>query len=168
MPNNKQTIAFLALPLIAFALLIVYSAIGTMGPHFSLPVEGYDPRNLLYGHYMNIRINASILNELHQCACIDGENNISYMSCEEAKTKSCVAVLNILKDKLLQSLTKPVQIYVDETTAPILEAAIRQDPKRLTADTTLSSDGAIVVHGLLLDGQPVKQMPSNPFDKLVK
>ncbi len=165
--SKQQTIAFLALPFIAFALMIASSAIDAMGPHFTLPVQGYDPRSLLYGNYMNLRVHQSVLDGLKDCGCIDSASTITYMGCKEVESKNCVAVLNGMNANLLKSLHAPIQLYIDEVTAPTIEAAVRNDPKRLRLDATMK-DGSIVVHGLLLDGQPVKMMPSNPFDKLVK
>lgn len=166
MPSHKQTIAFLALPFAAFALLIGMNVLDAMGPHFTLPVQGYDPRSLLYGNYMNLRVHQSVIDGLKDCACIDSGSTITYMGCKEVP-KTCVAVLNSSNTTLIKSLTAPIQLYIDEVTAPMIEAAMRSDPKRLRLDATMK-DGAIVVHGLLLDGQPVKLMPSNPFDKLMK
>lgn len=162
--GHKLTITFLALPFVAFIVMIGYSMVGNMGAHFTLPVQGYDPRSLLYGHYINISINSTVLQQIAgKCGCLKS-SGIEYKSCEEARNEQCEALLDSKNTTTMRSLSMPTKLYVDETTAPTIEKAVREKPYSLMAVVTLNND-AVVIHGLLLDGKPVKAMPSaNPFE----
>lgn len=172
--HNKQLLAFLALPFIAFAAMIGQGVIEGSAPRFTLPVQGFDPRDILYGHYMNLRIHGDILtNTKGQCACIGPsastekagyQNSISYVSCAEAKQRTCIAVIDGNNPKHIKALTDPARIYIEESLGGELDTVLRKEPQRLEIEASLSGD-VFKFHGLYLDGKPIKAIyASDPFD----
>ena len=163
--HDTRLLLFLILPFFAFIFMIAQGVYEASGSRFSLPVQGYDPRDLLYGRYVNVRVHADLLNNIKgQCGCIRPSasvekigyrNAISYLSCFEANQSGCIAIIDGSNPKHIKGLSEPVRMYVEESVAVSLDTILRQEPQRLEIDASLNAEG-FKFHGLHLDGKPVK------------
>jgi GDYXXLXY protein len=165
--HDKRLLFFLILPFFAFIFMIGQGIYQASGTRFALPIQGYDPRDLLYGRYVNVRVHADLLNNIKgQCGCIRPSasvekvgyrNAISYLSCVEAKQSGCIAIIDGSNPRHIKGLSEPVRMYVEETVAINLDTILRQQPQRLEIEATLNTDG-FQFHGLYLDGKPIKTL----------
>ncbi len=59
--SNKGLLISLIIPIVALALLVVYKKhVLSIGKEVILPITGYDPRDLLSGHYLIYTINYGV------------------------------------------------------------------------------------------------------------
>ena len=175
MSKHKLLLVFLALPFFAFAFMVGQGLVAASAPRFALPVQGFDPRDLLYGRYVNLRIHDAILVNTKQigCSCIlpsssvekvGYQNAISYLSCDVAKQNKCIAIIDGRNEKHMKALSAPVRIYIEESMGPELDTILRKEPQRLELQTSLAGN-EFKFHGLLLDGKPVKSIYApDPFN----
>jgi GDYXXLXY protein len=174
MQSNSRLLLFLALPFFAFAFMIAQGVLSGMAPRFALPVQGYDPRDMLYGRYVNLQVHRDLITNMgNECACIKPsaskekvgyQNAVLYMACTEAAKDTCIAVLDSHNEKHTRALANPVRIYIEETLGADLENILRTQPQRIEVEASLNHDRP-VFHQLLLDGKPIKsKIAPDPFD----
>jgi GDYXXLXY protein len=158
------------LPLVGIALLIARGELMLRaGKSFRIGMTGYDPRDLLSGHYLQYAYDLdwqgeSSCGELGTngqplgldaacCVCLTsrGEDEppaARQVVCEAAR--SCDGWLHSA------SLTPPRRYFVPEERASALEAALRQSQASL--DVSASPDGEPALGELYLDGRPWREV----------
>jgi hypothetical protein len=164
MQDRKNLILFvvLAIPFVAFALLIASNAVTAVKPGFTLPIAGYDPRSLIYGHYMRLRLKLTEdsldkpIEFKGNCFCLEDVSDtveaikVKVLACDDsASLQQCAASFAASKE-----FKEPYQLYVTEDKAKDYENILRKNPKRLRADAVVSGN-RLVIRGLVLDGQRV-------------
>lgn len=83
MMKNKKLLAALLFPIICLALLTVYKGVKVMsGRELVIPITGFDPRDLLSGHYLIYRLDLDLgsacsesVNYGDTLVCIDKKND---------------------------------------------------------------------------------------------
>ena len=73
----------LLLPIVAFAALVVRAELWrASGPVFHVAIAGYDPRNLLQGHYLRYRLQwrRTVLTTAPHAACVCIDIRCAYQS----------------------------------------------------------------------------------------
>ena len=159
--KNTRLIISLAIPILAILLSIGKSEYQVRsGEEWKFEIGGYDPRDLLKGHYLTYRIlfdrdekekkscdkNDGILD---CCLCLQRETSkVKTMRCETA-AKLCDGMIN---EKFLPRLRK---FYIPENRGKSLENLVRSRKAEILLSIHPSGDPN--VKELLIDGEPWKQ-----------
>ncbi len=148
----------LAIPFLALAAMIVLNH-GRVNnyPEYRFVIEGYDPVDLLRGHYMTFRYK-DIKTENYSargksCACLSGPPEkpvIAVQSCRMAK--SCAAHLKLEYDQPPQELR---QYYIPEAEALRLESTLRQDQAVFEVGVAVRPGGSGQIRMMYVDGKPL-------------
>lgn len=143
----------LALPLLGTAGLIVRGEIAVRGREWEFKIRGYDPRDLLRGHYLTYRIDWAVEEPEVECAqcclCLEraeGRQSVTRRQCSDAG--GCEARLT---EDELPALER---YYIPEERAAGLESAVRAE----RASVVLSSvGGRLALKDLRVDGKPWRE-----------
>ncbi|BFM13079.1 GDYXXLXY domain-containing protein [Simiduia litorea] len=153
MMNHKNLlIAALLFPIVGLAFLAGTKAyVSSLGKEFTLPVIGFDPRDLLSGHYIVYQIAFDIddlcaeYNEPQAICLVDSGDHYASNSatdCEYPLTGFCQGG---------RFQTGLERFYIPQSEALRLDAAVRKGEGSIVLSVTPS--GANVVKALLIDGQ---------------
>ena len=159
--KNTRLIISLAIPILAILLSIgKYEYQVRSGEEWKFEIGGYDPRDLLKGHYLTYRIlfdrdekekNSCDKNDeiLDCCLCLQRETSkVKTMWCETA-AKRCDGMIN---EKFLPRLRK---FYIPENRGKSLENLVRSRKAEILL--SINRRGYPNVKELLIDGEPWKQ-----------
>ncbi len=159
--KNTRLIISLAIPILAISLSIGKSEYQIRsGEEWKFEIGGYDPRDLLKGHYLTYRIlfdrdekekNSCDKNDeiLDCCLCLQRETSkVKTMWCETA-AKRCDGMIN---EKFLPRLRK---FYIPENRGKSLENLVRSGKAEILL--SINRRGYPNVKELLIDGEPWKQ-----------
>lgn len=171
MTPRKLLIIVLVFPwLVLGALLVTKFIERASGQVWLLPVEGYDPRNLIYGHYARVRINwpnVQIRPDLDatqkHCLCLEAENPkaqlltpkaATFQACESI-TPTCTGIVRMTSD----DLTRGYEIFLSEKDGPVVDDLLRQDAYRgrITVKSFVSPEGVVTFDDLHIDSIPLHQ-----------
>ena len=115
---------------------------------YRLPISGYDPRDLLYGHYISFVFDTTSLDALEQkptVLCMDGYIDGSALP-SASGADDCSRTVQ------LSSLSGPRKLFIPESDASDLEAALQRTDVASTVETRVHQDGLITLGELYLDG----------------
>lgn len=165
LPNRGLQVA-VALPLLGLVVMIARAEVALRsGPSFRVHIAGYDPRDLLSGHYLQYHFafdwqGESTCGVLEAgtpvgldgscCVCltseVDGEQltPARQVSCDE--TAMCDGWL------AAASITPPLRYFVPERHAEAIEDALRG--RRASLGVTCGPNGQPAIGELFLDGRP--------------
>jgi len=139
----------LLLPIVAFAGLVVRAELlRAAGPVFHVAVAGYDPRDLLQGHYLRYRLQwpaDGACDGAMCCLCLQTSGVHTKVACGVAD-KTCDAQLS------RQMVEQGREFFIQEDAGPALEQAIRRGQGAIALNVT--PNGQVRVHDLLIDGVP--------------
>lgn len=146
--------AALLLPIVVVVAMVAQAEVRVRrGREVVLPITGYDPRDLLLGHYITFRYdwNPGRGCDAPPCVyCLQGEpvpgQPVTVQSLSEGDEADCW--MRIRDD----SESLPTRYYVPEDKATALEGAIRE--KKASVRLSVSRDGKAVARELLIDGRP--------------
>ncbi|MFM7141201.1 MAG: GDYXXLXY domain-containing protein [Alphaproteobacteria bacterium] len=159
MTSRARVILAVALPIAAILLGIVSAERrAERAPHLVFEIEGYDPRDLLRGHYLQFRLRVPLPapgecegGDPDCCLCVSagevGETaRVERVSC--ASEPACDALL------AADRAAMPLRFYVPEDRASELERRLGEAAGHggARADVAIGPDGGIQVRGLWLDG----------------
>lgn len=139
----------LLLPIIAFAALVARAELlRAAGPVFHVAIAGYDPRDLLQGHYLRYRLQWPIDGACDGstcCLCLQTSGVHTKVECGVAGA-ACKAQLSH------QMVEQGRQFFIQEDAGPALEQAIRRGQGAIALNVT--PNGQVRVHDLFIDGVP--------------
>jgi hypothetical protein len=177
-------IAALALPVLALAAMVGEQERQLAGATIiSVPIRGYDPRDLLAGHYLNAQFDwdwdrgpeaQSAYESVKGGACV-----------QPAKPKPRLRFLAGWKpgDRVdadcklviagrgwpgtparfipasLDTGSGGIRFYVPEERAHELEGLVQEKPDALTADLAVRADGSVAIGTLRIDGKALGERP---------
>lgn len=152
---------------LAVALLVPFLALGAMvaraevttrrGHPWLIAITGYDPRDLVRGHYLRYRLDWRGGAPVEECTaapccyCFRASPGAPPVEPDVSKV-SCSAVSaceSWFPDERLEALQK---FFIPEDRASALESDLRSRKAQLLV--RVSSDGDAVITDLLLDGRP--------------
>ena len=184
-PATALVIATLALPVLALAALVGEQEIKLASARIiTVPLRGYDPRDLLRGHYINAQLDWDWDREpmgkpytpQPGGACIVAETpkpKVRFLpdwkpgDPADADCRLMIVGHGVSKQaaqpsvpaRFTPSNLSPgfggVQIFVPEERANELDRVVRQRPGALTVDLAVRADGSAAIRTLRLDGQPI-------------
>lgn len=173
--NRRLAVAVvgtLALPIMALAVLIGEQELRFgKAQQVNVPVRGYDPRDLLRGHYITGQLDWDWEAPPEKT----GTGGLCILPDAAARPKvrflenwrpgdrplGCRLVVAgrvappAFVPTTLDSGTSSMRLYVSETRAPELEELIREHPGALTVDLAVRADGSAAIMALRVDGQVV-------------
>ena len=136
----------LLLPIVAFAGLTARAELlRASGPVFRVAIAGYDPRDLLQGHYLRYRIQwpaDGACDGEACCLCLRTSGDHTKVACKAA-SQTCDAQLS------RQMVEQGREFFIQEDAGPALEQAIRRGAG--TMDFNVTPNGQIRVHELFID-----------------
>lgn len=130
---------FLAIPFMAMMLMIGMNMRNLGHTEYRLVIEGYDPRDLLKGHYLIFRYkwpeDARFPENKHPpyaCACFSGETSapdVSFNLCPDRKamaSEACPAFIKVARNGAsFQPYEAMRRYYIPEEHAPMIENMLR-------------------------------------------
>lgn len=156
---DRRLLIALALPIVALIAMIVRAEITSRhGRPWRIGVVGYDPRDLVRGHYLRYRLSfrwdepGERCTAATCCYCLRGEPDseplVTKVACSE--TAGCDSSF---PDTQMDHLEK---FFIPEDRGTALEHELRtRDAKLLVR---VARDGNVVIQDLLLDGRPWREV----------
>jgi uncharacterized membrane-anchored protein len=139
----------LLLPIVAFAGLVGRAELWrASGLVFHVAIAGYDPRDLLQGHYLRYRLQwpaDGACDGATCCLCLQTSGVHTKVECSVAD-KTCDAQLS------RQMVDQGREFFIQEDAGPALEQAIRRGQGAMALNVT--PNGQVRVHELFIDGVP--------------
>jgi uncharacterized membrane-anchored protein len=139
----------LLLPIVAFLGLVGRAELlRASGPVFHVAIAGYDPRDLLQGHYLRYRLQwpaDGACDGATCCLCLQVSGVHTKVECGTADA-ACDAQLS------RQMVDQGREFFIQEDTGPALEQALRRGQGAMALNVT--PNGQIRVHELFIDGVP--------------
>lgn len=169
--KGRLTILAVAVPLLGLLALVGRAQYATQhGLVWTIPIEGYDPRDLLHGRYLQYRYRlhwdgvdtcgdtfASAREPAVGCClcltrvAVDGyDPHVRQLHCDEAET-ICDGMLRS------ESMLGPQQYFVPEDRALELETALRE--REAAIELAIDPQRNAAVRELLLDRRPWREVP---------
>jgi hypothetical protein len=156
---RRVLLASLALPIVALALMVGRGElVSRTGRPYRIHIVGYDPRDMVRGHYLNYTLRFKLDDPPERCTtvtclyCLRGppgsEPWVTRVS--PGDTAGCDATFADAELERLQ------QFFVPEDRAAPLEIAIRAYHAELSV--RISAGGTVVIQDLLLDGKPWREV----------
>ncbi len=154
MNKKKILIASLVFPILALLTMTGFRQYNlSTGRDFTLPIEGYDPRDLLSGHYLTYTVNFGIP------ACAKMENTKTVFICLDPKAKTfikpaaCKWYVQGTCDygRFTAGIEK---FYIPESNSRTLDKQVRD--KKASIVITVTPSGTAMVKDLLIDGKSWK------------
>lgn len=174
MSGARWTVVAVAIPLLGLLAMVGRAEyVVATSPTWRFEIDGYDPRDLLHGHYLQVRyrLNASGPHDCGFarsgpdldldpacCLCLtrsdpDGiDPPVRQTTCDTAPT--CDGWIRA--DRMLP----PVRYFVPEDRALELETALRQRQGAL--ELQIDRDGRPAIRQLYLDGEPWRDQVASP------
>jgi hypothetical protein len=162
--HRTRLIAALVIPLLGIAALMVRGEVRTSGDRvWRVPVEGYDPRDLLSGRYLNYRyLWAPQTPQCPEpaaacCLCLSGAAP-GVASLPEVHAVDCAqpGLAEVCQDLVQHAeVSGPQRFYIDERYALAAESAMRT--RAASVELVVTAEGSVAVRDLLFDGIPWQQ-----------
>ena len=182
MSRHKNLLVALSIALAVIApMLMALKARGEMQswPVVKVEIEPYDPRDLLYGHYMTFAYKWNWDKERHDakacqgadcCLCLDGgaeDPKASVMACNSDKPQYCAHALKgaFYGDRFDIGLNR---YYVDESIALPLENLFRNKKEKFHVGLSINPKGKPVLEKLYVGAQPVNDYVADHYEELTK
>jgi uncharacterized membrane-anchored protein len=163
--SRRVTLVAVTLPLLAIAFGIVRAQLFLRhADDFVLEVGGYDPRDLLRGHYLRFLLRVDPLRDREPCdessgqeCCLclmhDAQRGLSVAeraTCDTARTQ-CDGVLTS------RALSESYRYYVPEDQSAELERRLQEAMQHRTATAVVAVDagGGAQVRELRIDGEAI-------------
>ena len=168
-------IAALALPVLALAALIGQQELVLANARIlSVPLTGFDPRDLLRGHYIRAQLDWDWEHapSVEEYQAVDGalcvlaeapKPRVRFVAGWKAGDRTDADCKLVIAGNAraparfapakLDNGDGAIQFYVPEARASDLETLMRERPGSLTADLAIRADGAAAIRALRVDGE---------------
>ena len=155
---------------LAIALLIPIVALGAMtllknhlrqsGVIITLPIEGFDPRDLLSGHYLSYTVDYAAgdcpSNTDAAAVCIEPERSIT--AADAIPTPCTVYIIGSCATGRFEADIE--RFYIPEAYAGLLDQKVRN--KQGALELSVNNNGKAVIRDLLIDGVSWQQAVTLP------
>lgn len=157
---NKRILLLLALLIPIVALMSsawLKSVQRSNGEEVILPIEGFDPRDLLAGHYLIYRVDYGLAtrcteHESEAAVCLRPEQK---MYAIDALPASCELFIRGYCDSSADFSAGIERFYIPEEYAEALEKQVRDKQGEIVL--SVDSKGNAAIRDLLIDGKPWKE-----------
>jgi uncharacterized membrane-anchored protein len=142
------------IPVLGIAALIARAEVKSRsGETFRVDITGYDPRDLLHGHYLQYRYAWDWQGE-HGCICLTRRGGLPAIP--SGRQVACDAVEGCDAWLSGAEVVPPRRYFIPEEKASQLEEAFRNH--RAQVDLSVRSSGQASVGELYLDGRPWREV----------
>lgn len=162
---NKKLLLIVMIPFILLCLLIVRAEYHlNMGTEWDIAVRGYDPRDLLRGHYLRFRLDYNYIDNKENncsgddcCLCLNKAEHqapkVHKTDCATAKTQCDAFILSELQHSLNR-------FYIPETKAQLAETLLQKAREHDTAYLRLSinAKGEPRIVDMLINREPMGKL----------
>ena len=149
--SHKITLIFLLIPILSLLTLTFYKRhIVLTGDKVILPIEGYDPRSLLSGHYLIYRVTYP-----YRSICATSQTYTVYVCLKEkAMSRRKPNCRPVIKGKCENYLFKSgiERFYIPEKYAKKLDKKLRSSQSKATIEVSVLPSGEAQVTNLFFDG----------------
>jgi uncharacterized membrane-anchored protein len=158
-PARRTLLLSLGLPIVALALMVVRGeVVSRSGRPYRIAIDGYDPRDMIRGHYLRYRIRFQWDSPAERCTtaecsyCLRGPAGSEPLVTKVSRgdTAGCDA---FFPDSQLDNLQ---EFFIPEDRGSELERAIRARKPELSV--RVAGNGQVVIQDLLLDGRPWREV----------
>lgn len=164
MKRDWKWIATLLLPIV---VLLIYAGMKEVhlrhGFEVVFPIEGFDPRDILSGHYLTYRVDYGIITEcwsdtwgdrsVHPCVCVltsERKPKTEFFGDCPARRSQCVAVIQgECRNSRFESDIE--RFYIPENKAGVLDQVVRNKKGEIVL--SVSAEGKPLLKDLLIDGK---------------
>ncbi len=150
-------ISALLFPIVALGFLTGYKHYRvTYGQEVTLPIEGYDPRDLLSGHYLIYRVDYGVKDlcqppKKRSHAVVTGYVCLKPKQFSHSKPESCeVVIKGTCRGNQFKAGIE--RFYIPEDQAEKLDKDVRS--KKGSIVISVMTDGKAQIKDLLIDGKP--------------
>jgi GDYXXLXY motif protein len=165
LPNRWLQVA-VALPLLGLVVMIARAEVALRsGPSFRIPIAGYDPRDLLSGHYLQYRFAFDWQGE-STCGAVEGgtpadlDGSCCICLTSEVDGRRLTPARQVRCDEtalcdgwlVASSIAPPLRYFVPERHAAAIEDALRG--RQASLGVTCGPNGQPAIGDLFLDGRP--------------
>jgi uncharacterized membrane-anchored protein len=141
------------------------------GASFRIAIEGYDPRDLLAGQYLQYRFafdwrgestcgskrdDAALPRALESGCCVCLTSDVDESTLAEARQVACDQVSQCAGWLRTNTLLPPLRYFVPERQASNLEEALRG--RQASLEVTCGPNGQPAIGDLYLDGRPWREV----------
>jgi uncharacterized membrane-anchored protein len=145
--SGRLTLLAVLVPLLGLAALVGRAEYATRnGPVWKIPIEGFDPRDLLHGQYLQYRYRLRWLGTDTCGAQPYGGHELAPGCCLCLTRDTCEGMLRA------ETMQPPQRYFVPEDRAQALESALRAHEAAI--ELAVSPSGEPAVRELLLDRRP--------------
>jgi len=163
--NNKNSLIIVLIPFFLLCLLIARAEYHlSMGTQWDFAITGYDPRDLLRGHYLRFRLDYDW--QTSQKQCVDNSNCAYCLSdignkapkvhiVDTAIAKQCDGYMHYGERQAPLN-----RFYIPETQAALAEDLLRQAQSDNSAYLRLSinKEGIAQIVDLIIEGKPLEDL----------
>lgn len=174
--QSKRTgIILMAFPLAVFLILVFMNTMAqNNGSSWHIKITGYDPRDILQGHYITYRYEWNY-DEKAGAACTErGKNSTCCLCVNESGTghvnpkisrfdcardwrqQSCSAVIKS-KNRYGRTIYPSTKYYIDQNYALKVEQLIREAKNDFYIDLSVTENGAAVIRDMYVGDMPLKE-----------
>lgn len=144
-------------------------------PSIKVKIEGYDPRDLFYGHYLvyrpvwNLPENEKGIPVAGECLCVaelGDDPPIMRQSCYSPALQQCAATIKLVYgSEIFDGDTG--RFYIDESLAHTMETLLREDKHLFQLEIFITPSGTPQIGDLYVDGKPFREfIRDNPGTKV--
>ncbi len=177
MKSGKRAAGLLALavPFVVMALLVGMNVQKLSHAEYRFAIEGYDPRDLLRGHFLIFRYKWDEIAQGDECgakgenccACIGGmpdSPTVRFAACDTVETGAmCKGVIPVAggRSTNYQPEENLRQYYIPEAHAPMLEKLLRGGEKKFEVGLVPAPRGGGQLKMMYVDGVPLPEFLAN-------
>lgn len=167
--KNKKVLFAVALPFVVLCLLIVRAEYHIrQGEQWSFELQGYDPRDLLRGHYLRLRVSYDM--DRGASACKAGEECCLCLNKTEARvpkvheTSCAVAKAQCDGFMLSSSRNSLSRYYIPETEARRAEKILAEAGSKRAAflNVSINDQGEPAITDLIIGNQSLNDLLKQP------
>lgn len=131
-----------------------------------IKIGGYDPRDLLYGHYLSFRYQWNLAAaegggsiKAHECLCLTASGSgirdplVRPMSCGGDEAKTCPSLIRAYPSASSWTLTRGApadRYFIPEENAHKIESLLREGKQDFYMEISPRSDRSVAVRGLYI------------------
>lgn len=155
----------LATPFLAMAFMVASNQYGLRGTEYRFEITGFDPRDILKGHYLTFRYvwpgqeetEERCIGGVDCCVCASGDPKAPDVTVEACATmqRSCPAMLRFKPHWGDQPPEALRQYYIPEEYAPVLDEKLRMGIRKFEVGLVIQRNGAGRLKMLYIDGEPL-------------
>ena len=176
--KTATVIAFLALIFPLFVLGGLWAKAATHRDYgqqvWRVKMTGYDPRDVLYGHYLRFRFDwnmpiavdeKALADNMNVCMCLnESDEGITNpvampMLCDAPETGQCQSLMKVAKNGRFYSVTSneaTEKYFIPEDKAQIIERLFRQSTKPFYMELMAHEDQSVSVRGMYVGDQKIE------------